>query len=1091
MLGERRAGRLSRRAGTSSAARPASSRASAAGWSGLRAWARGRARGGGAASASEDRRERRCAAPPTPRRCCAWSSCSPARSTRSPARRRGPSGSSGCATVVDQWIGRRARPRGGARGRSPTSAASARVAARARVAGGRAGARGALRVGAPAARAARGGGVHVGALDAMAGLPFRVVAIPGLVEGGYPGVFRPDPFLLDAEREALRREAPAARPAPSARGARRTSRAELVARPARALRRPEPQPATADGSARAAPRQRAAAAARAAHRPGPAARGAPPLPPRDRPGQRAAVLSYPRADARTGRERLPSLFFAAAASALAGRPLAGAELERLVAEDDLDRLAARGRARRRRARPRAPARGTRPRPTAIAAGSPFFRQSRLASQARWSGRLTRYDGLLTRARRGDPRAPRPAPAPASRSRRAASPPTRAAASCTCSSTCCASSRRPSPRSAGGSSPSSAATSSTTSPSASCASGATGASCRCGTRRRGARAARARWPRRRSSGSSQGSPPRFPLLWEREKRRFHETMQGWLGREARGRRALDARALRGELRPRPLAATRASRTTPSRSTIDLGDGRRAARRAARSTASTAARGRRSSCATTRRAARRATTAASSAAASSSRSRSTSWPRRKLFPGERVVDGLPRLRGRRAAGRLRPELVDGPRVHGAPARASWTLVGRGVFVAGALGLRLLRLHRGLRAQGPAAAPAGATSCATARCRSTCGCGTSRERPFRARLADEDARERARRDHATSLVIEAGAGTGQDDAARRPHRGDRALGPRAARRDRGRDLHRERGHHDEAAPARAARAGARRRAAPGRASASGRRAPSTCSSARPSPPSTPSAPQILQERPLECGVLPGFRMADEAQADALFAEAWEEWLGERLGGGDDVLLDALDRGIPLEGEGPWGERTVAARPRAHARRPARPRAARARRRRSTPTAWRASCSRRARARRELARRGAARATRSAARLERPRRLRGGGALPRGPRARRAPARGSRRSRRTSASSRTGPRRRRSPRGARSRAWTKEARAAWTAARGRRPPRPPRARAARRRRDLRAARRRERGVLDFLDLLREGARRAARPRRRCARYFRRASAS
>jgi ATP-dependent helicase/nuclease subunit A len=66
-----------------------------------------------------------------------------------------------------------------------------------------------------------------------------------------------------------------------------------------------------------------------------------------------------------------------------------------------------------------------------------------------------------------------------------------------------------------------------------------------------------------------------------------------------------------------------------------------------------------------------------------------------------------------------------------------------------------------------------------------------------------------------------------------------------------------------------------------------------------------QILQERPLECGVLPGFRMADEAQADALFAEAWEEWLGERLVGGDDVLLDALDRGIPLEGNG-WGERT-----------------------------------------------------------------------------------------------------------------------------------------------------------------------------------------
>jgi hypothetical protein len=49
----------------------------------------------------------------------------------------------------------------------------------------------------------------------------------------------------------------------------------------------------------------------------------------------------------------------------------------------------------------------------------------------------------------------------------------------------------------------------------------------------------------------------------------------------------------------------------------------------------------------------------------------------------------------------------------------------------------------------------------------------------------------------------------------------------------------------------------------------------------------------------------MADEAQADAFFAEAWEEWLGERLAGGDTVLMDALDRGIPLESDG-WGERT-----------------------------------------------------------------------------------------------------------------------------------------------------------------------------------------
>src|SRR5206468_4654592 len=62
------------------------------------------------------------------------------------------------------------------------------------------------------------GGIHVGALDAMAGLPFRVVAIPGLVEGGYPGVLRPDPFLLDAEREALASRSRAPAPRESGRG---------------------------------------------------------------------------------------------------------------------------------------------------------------------------------------------------------------------------------------------------------------------------------------------------------------------------------------------------------------------------------------------------------------------------------------------------------------------------------------------------------------------------------------------------------------------------------------------------------------------------------------------------------------------------------------------------------------------------------------------------------------------------------------------------------------------------------------------------------------------------------------------------------
>ncbi len=66
------------------------------------------------------------------------------------------------------------------------------------------------------------------------------------------------------------------------------------------------------------------------------------------------------------------------------------------------------------------------------------------------------------------------------------------------------------------------------------------------------------------------------------------------------------------------------------------------------------------------------------------------------------------------------------------------------------------------------------------------------------------------------------------------------------------------------------------------------------------------ILQERPLECGVVPGFRVADEAETELLFAAAWEEWLAERLVQGDEVLLEALDQGIPLEGDGFYGERT-----------------------------------------------------------------------------------------------------------------------------------------------------------------------------------------
>jgi len=175
---------------------------------------------------------------------------------------------------------------------------------------------------------------------------------------------------------------------------------------------------------------------------------------------------------------------------------------------------------------------------------------------------------------------------------------------------------------------------------------------------------------------------------------------------------------------------------------------------------------------------------------------------------------------------------------------------------------------------------------------------------RPVDEDARERARRDHATSLVLEAGAGTGKTTllvdrieaivragAARLEEIAAVTFTENAATTMKLRLRERlERARADARTPAVERDRVAAALEVIERASVSTIHA--LCA-------------QILQERPLECGVLPGFRMADEAQADALFAEAWEEWLGERLGGGDDVLLDALDRGIPLEGDG-WGERT-----------------------------------------------------------------------------------------------------------------------------------------------------------------------------------------
>jgi len=65
------------------------------------------------------------------------------------------------------------------------------------------------------------------------------------------------------------------------------------------------------------------------------------------------------------------------------------------------------------------------------------------------------------------------------------------------------------------------------------------------------------------------------------------------------------------------------------------------------------------------------------------------------------------------------------------------------------------------------------------------------------------------------------------------------------------------------------------------------------------------MLQERPLECGVAPGFRIADESETDAIFAASWDEWLAERLGAGDADLAEAIRADIPLESAFEFGEK------------------------------------------------------------------------------------------------------------------------------------------------------------------------------------------
>ena len=152
-------------------------------------------------------------------------------------------------------------------------------------------------------------GVHVGSPEALSGGRFEFVAVLGLVEGRFPGVFRPDPFLLDHERKALSDEAAAAAPSP---------------KPVAQLNlfdEGSVTPFLAGGVSLPTTETRATQMRRLFSR-------------TLRQAETSLVLSYPRADEQTGRERLPSLFLMAALQAWKGAAVTAEDLHRIVTEDE-------------------------------------------------------------------------------------------------------------------------------------------------------------------------------------------------------------------------------------------------------------------------------------------------------------------------------------------------------------------------------------------------------------------------------------------------------------------------------------------------------------------------------------------------------------------------------------------------------------------------------------------------------------------------------------------------------------------------------------------------------------------------------------
>lgn len=213
-------------------------------------------------------------------------------------------------------------------------------------------------------------GVHIGSPEALSGGRFRFMAVLGLVEGRFPGVFRPDPFLLDPEREALTNGVA------DPRAARPTAQLSLFDSGPPDSEKPGfvllPTTKTRVAQVR---RMFARTLGQA---------------------EQSLVLSYPRADEQTGRERLPSLFLMAALQAATGTAVTAQDLHRVVTEDedgrtDLDLSLDLG-----ERDTQVVARHGLQALSWLGADRPFLRAAHELSRGRGARRLSPFDGLVGR-----------------------------------------------------------------------------------------------------------------------------------------------------------------------------------------------------------------------------------------------------------------------------------------------------------------------------------------------------------------------------------------------------------------------------------------------------------------------------------------------------------------------------------------------------------------------------------------------------------------------------------------------------------------------------------------------------------------------